>query len=364
MTSVMALQSIVDDRIGPAYVDAAAAMKKYVAVLAADILSRSGFWLLEPRTARLASAAASLLAVQPGAVGAFQWLLDSAAELGFVERCAVGESPGYLRGRVPRPDDIAGATANVRAFDEWTGSGRALVDFVAAMYPAFLQGVVSGRGILFKGGGRRLWNSYFSAAHRLYHVHNEMAADATAMVLGDSRPPANVLEIGCGTGAASFELGTRLPRTARLTVTDVSRVFTMQAATRMRGCGCAVSESRLDFDQPPEVQGLAAHSFDAIVGVNALHNAANLQASLGFLARLLRPGGALVVSESVHAPGERLHQEFVFNLLMTAGPARFLTATQWRSAVSGAVPGASVEFAVNARGPEMAMVAVVRTRSV
>ena len=100
----------------------------------------------------------------------------------------------------------------------------------------------------------------------------------------------------------------------------------------------------LDVDQRFADAGIAPGACKLVYGVNVLHVARDLAATLGEIRRALAPGGALVFSECIRPfAGEPLAEEFVFNLLETfRAPVLvaewrpnggFLTPEQWTRAL-------------------------------
>lgn len=242
---------------------------------------------------------------------------------------------------------------------------------VADAYPAFLGGTATGRSILLAGEGMRLWNSYFQSSNPLYRPLNAAAATAVDHVLrktGGTR----ILEVGAGTGGATAHLLAEWP--ADLTgdhdyiVTDTSASLLMN--TRRTLGELALPNVRLefrrfDFDLADD-QKLVPGSFDIVLAVNALHNAADLPSTLRNLRSLLRPGGALVLSESLCAVGDLVHQEIIFNLLPMPADAygrgsRFYDEASWQGHFNAA--GIAADVQINATGPELVMVAITEAGS-
>ncbi len=107
-----------------------------------------------------------------------------------------------------------------------------------------------------------------------------------------------VIEIGGGTGAvfAALHAGAPAERTD-YTFTDISPAFVDAAQARFGGAlaGCAA----LDIERPPDRQGFPAGGFDVVVAANVLHATRDLRDSLRYAARLLAPGGVLLLLEQV-----------------------------------------------------------------
>jgi SAM-dependent methyltransferase len=216
-----------------------------------------------------------------------------------------------------------------------------LLRHAASAYARFLDGTASGPSILLAGEGIRLWNGYFQSHNRLYRPLNAAAA-ATVNHLLRAGSGTRILEVGAGTGGATAHLLAQWPDDLSgaydYTVTDKSA--SLLVTTRRTHGERAPSNVRLvfrrfDFDFTYD-QGLAPRSFDLVLAVNALHNAADLPATLRTLSSLLRPGGALVLSESLCAVGDVVHQELIFNLLPMRVDAcqrgsRFYAEAAWRA---------------------------------
>jgi len=188
-------------------------------------------------------------------------------------------------------------------------SGRAL--------PEMLRGQADPLAILFGGDGGSIY-----ADPPFARMLNAMVV-ATIRSAADALPPGRklrVLEIGAGTGAVFAALRDVLPpERLAFTFTDVSPVFLDAASARFgnRLAGCAP----LDIEHSPESQGFAPGSFDVVVAANVLHATVDLTASLRHAARLIAPGGMLVLLEAVRRSN---WSDLVFGL--TPGWWRFADA--------------------------------------
>ncbi len=260
----------------------------------------------------------------------------------------------------PQPPQLASASAEALA------PTVDLLRHAASAYPRFLDGTASGPSIVLAGEGIRLWNDYFQSCNCLYRPLNAAAA-ATVNHLLRTGSGTRILEVGAGTGGATAHLLAEWPDdlsgASDYTVTDTSAsllVSTRRTHGERAPSNVHLEFRRFDFDLTDD-QGLAPRSFDLVLAVNALHNAADLASTLRNLRSLLRPGGALVLSESLCAVGDLVHQEFIFNLLPMRADAyqrgsRFYAEAAWRAHLDAA--GVAAEIQVNATGPELVMVAV------
>jgi ubiquinone/menaquinone biosynthesis C-methylase UbiE len=130
-----------------------------------------------------------------------------------------------------------------------------------------------------------LWSRFYDLppVQRLTYRPEQDAALARLV----DREPAQVLDLGCGTGILAARLRGALPN-ARVVGCDFSRGMLARAAVRdgmvrwVRG-----DALRLPF---------RAACFDAAVSTEAFHWFPDPHQALGELHRVLRPGGALLVS--------------------------------------------------------------------
>jgi hypothetical protein len=100
-----------------------------------------------------------------------------------------------------------------------------------------------------------------------------------------------------------------------------------------------VSAKGYDLAKEPEMQGLAAGTFDIITAFNALH-VTNIPSTLFSLQRLLVPGGSLIVAEiDGHARENGQPGSIWFDTVFGTIPGWFdslLTADQWKSSLCSA----------------------------
>lgn len=125
-----------------------------------------------------------------------------------------------------------------------------------------------------------------------------------ADLLANKNPFLNVLEIGAGTGGATFPLLRALggrdgetPRFANYDFTDVSPGFFEKVMEKTQEFGDLVSFKRLDIEQDPVQQRFSPASYDLIVAANVLHATSNLENTMNRVRGLLKPGGTLILIE-------------------------------------------------------------------
>ncbi|TRX87742.1 hypothetical protein FHL15_011367 [Xylaria flabelliformis] len=111
-------------------------------------------------------------------------------------------------------------------------------------------------------------------------------------------PALKTIEVGAGTGATtSLVLRALSDAYNSYTFTDISPAFFLAAEERFANQAGRMTFKTLDMEKPLSPQGYVKETYDVLVAVNVLHVSANLEATMGNLRRLLKPGGFLVVGE-------------------------------------------------------------------
>jgi hypothetical protein len=275
------------------------------------------------------------------------WLLEMVAGRGWVRRTQNGEVRYHVERAPPDldPDEVRRAqqeqdAACLPAYD--------IAALAAAHYPAVLRGEISGEQALFGGEGILPWVRYFSNDNPIYAVSNIVGAIAAAQALPPE--PAHILEIGGGLGSGAEalldQLGARALPVASYHLTEISPLFLNRAQRSLarRHPQAPLSLGPLDIDRPFSGQGIARDAYSLAYGVNVLHVARDLCATLRELRGALRRDGLLVMAECVRPfEGRSFHLELVFNLLSSFRDAvrvpawrpngGFLTPEQWRAAL-------------------------------
>ncbi|KAF2012105.1 polyketide synthase [Aaosphaeria arxii CBS 175.79] len=117
----------------------------------------------------------------------------------------------------------------------------------------------------------------------------------------------NILEVGAGTGSTTSAVLDTLckhgrstgasPRFNHYDFTDVSPSFFAVAQERYVHVSSRMKFKVFDLERDPEEQGFEAKSYDVIIAAAVIHATASIEKTLGFLKKLLKPGGQLVFSE-------------------------------------------------------------------
>lgn len=126
-------------------------------------------------------------------------------------------------------------------------------------------------------------------------LHYEISDRAADLALRTCPSPARVLDVGCGTGYLLRRLAERYPGAVALTGVDAAPSMidaAEKAATDPRLAFRHGAAERLPFDDA---------AFDLVVSTTSFDHWADQGAGLAECARVLRPGGALVLVDQFSA---------------------------------------------------------------
>jgi SAM-dependent methyltransferase len=247
---------------------------------------------------------------------AVAWLLETLELYGLAERAA--ERWRFAGGR----SAVASAALREEAERAMPAARPAyeVLALCAGALPAVLRGELRGEDALFGPTTLGLWFEYFSNTNPHYGPSNAITGVAAARA---ARSGCCVLEFGGGGGSAAEAVLRALAEAdkapARYVFTELQPAFLRRGARAVQQAlpaGCEFASMRFDINLDPAGQGLESGRFDLAFGVNTLHLAHDLLATLANLRGLLRPGGALIVGELLRpAPDAAVHLELPFTLL-------------------------------------------------
>lgn len=220
------------------------------------------------------------------------------------------------------PDlDLAGIREAMDVEAPGHGANFDLLDGVRSHIRPFFTEGKAGEGLLFDLALFPLWLAYFRNENLGYLPNNLL----TLLALREGLPEgARVLELGGGGGSFAQLLARQgaeegwLSRIAEYRFTDVAPTFLRRAQRDLKASapGLPLTFQSLDLNRPLGEQGIDPSSLDAIVGINVLHVAQDLEATLRDLRGRLKPGGRLVIGEclkpTLDAP---LYLEFFFSFI-------------------------------------------------
>ncbi|MFN9746396.1 MAG: bifunctional demethylmenaquinone methyltransferase/2-methoxy-6-polyprenyl-1,4-benzoquinol methylase UbiE [Betaproteobacteria bacterium] len=120
---------------------------------------------------------------------------------------------------------------------------------------------------------------------------------AYAVAVADVRPGMQVLDIAGGTGDLARAFAGRVGPTGCVVLTDINQAMLTVGRDRLLDAGLAMPTTACDAEHLPFATGTAAAGFDRVSVAFGLRNMTHKEAALAEMARVLRPGGRLLVLE-------------------------------------------------------------------
>jgi SAM-dependent methyltransferase len=220
------------------------------------------------------------------------------------------------------PDlDLVGIREALESEAPGHGVNFDLLDGVRSHIRPFFTEGKAGEGLLFDLALFPLWLAYFRNENLGYFPNNLITLLALREGLSEGT---RVLELGAGTGSFAQLVAQQgaaegwLCRIAEYRFTDLAPTFLRRAQRNLKTTtpGLPLSFQVLDLNRSLGAQGIAAESLDAIIGINVVHVAQNLEASLLDLRSRLRPGGRLILGECLKPSLEHpIYLEFFFSFI-------------------------------------------------
>ncbi|GAA2710208.1 MULTISPECIES: SDR family NAD(P)-dependent oxidoreductase [Streptomyces] len=163
-----------------------------------------------------------------------------------------------------------------------------------------LRGTVRATDVMFPGGSTTLVEGAYRGSPVVDRA-NELVVGAVLDHVSAHDGPLTVVEIGAGTGGTTASVLPALAASGAdvdYVYTDISRAFLQHGRQRFAAEHPYVRFQQLDVSGDPAAQGFPPGSADLVIAANVLHATPDLLATLGAVARLLKPGGRLVLNEA------------------------------------------------------------------
>jgi demethylmenaquinone methyltransferase/2-methoxy-6-polyprenyl-1,4-benzoquinol methylase len=140
---------------------------------------------------------------------------------------------------------------------------------------------------------------------------------AFAVDIARPRPGERVLDVATGSGDLAAALERRVAPGGEVWITDVNRRMLSRGRDRLLDAGSLAPAVQCDAERLP----FPERSFDCVTVGFGLRNMTHKEAALAEMARVLKPGGRLVVLEfsRVRAPLARAYDLYSFKLLPWLG---------------------------------------------
>ena len=140
---------------------------------------------------------------------------------------------------------------------------------------------------------------------------------AFAVSVARLRPGERVLDVASGSGDLAQAFARRVGPSGEVWATDINRSMLERGRNRLLDAGCVVPAVQCDAERLP----FPAASFDCVAVGFGLRNMTHKDAALADMARVLKPGGRLLVLEfsRVWKPLEKPYDLYSFKLLPWLG---------------------------------------------
>jgi thiazolinyl imide reductase len=215
----------------------------------------------------------------------------------------------------------------------------------AACLPQLMRDEQQAALLLFPEGRTDVADTVYRETITARYLNTAVATAVRSLAAArNATHPLRIVEVGAGTGATTEAVIEALIGDGRgsppvdYLFTDVSHFFVTVAKER-HAAHSWIRHGVYDVDQDPAGQGLKSGTADVLIAAGVLNNARDTDATLHHLARLLAPGGLLLVTEPT-----REHLEILASqaFMMTAAEdarrscdSTFLTREQWLQALQG-----------------------------
>ena len=164
----------------------------------------------------------------------------------------------------------------------------------------------------------------FDSVAPKYDVMNDLmslglhrAWKAYTVLVAHAKPGQRVLDIAGGTGDLARAFAPQVAPGGLVVHTDINEAMLKEGRNRLLDKGLSLPTVVCDAEKLP----FGNASFDLVTVAFGLRNMTHKEAALGEMARILKPGGKLLVLEfsKVAAPLEKIYDWYSFNVLPKLG---------------------------------------------
>lgn len=198
-----------------------------------------------------------------------------------------------------------------------------MLKLMADNYEDYLMGSKTGVEIIFSPENIGIINEYYEKS-LFYNANNILGAKVLNYEV-DSRENPYILELGGGLGGGTKQFITQRKEEGKSLkcftyhFTDVANKMIRNIKKTIESLAGDISNyefSKFDFNKPLTEVGVEENKYDIIWAVNAIHVAYDLKFTLSELYKVLKPGGVILISETVRpTEGPMIQHEFVINTL-------------------------------------------------
>ncbi len=198
-----------------------------------------------------------------------------------------------------------------------------MLKLITDNYNDYLNGKKNGIEIIFSSENINITNEYYRN-NLFYNVHNIAGAKILNWEIDKRKNPV-VLEVGGGLGGGTKEfLQQRYNESKNIFnfyyyFTDIANKMLRETKKEILKITDNIDNfnfQKLNFNNDLKEQGCKENSFDIIWGVNAIHVANDLRFTLNEFYKALKPGGTLIVCETVRPIGNQMiQQEILLNTI-------------------------------------------------
>jgi SAM-dependent methyltransferase len=254
---------------------------------------------------------------------ALKWILERLLLDGYLSRTNEGKDAEYCLTDKQIEYDLTEIKERARTQAPESIAAFNMLELMANFYPIYFRGEKSCVDVIFSPENIETTNEYYTN-NLFYKVHNIAGAKILNWDIDQRNKPV-IVEIGGGLGGGTKQFLIQRLESENKSMdftyhfTDVANKMLRNTRRELEKINPEISMfkfQKLDFNKPFEEQGFHPGSVDVIWGVNAVHVAFDLRFTLEEIKKTLRPGGSLIVCETVRPLGNSMiQQELILNTL-------------------------------------------------